>query len=619
MQQPGGAGMKTRPEHHYPPIGDYAIIGDTRTAALISRQGSIDWCCLPDFHSPSLFAAILDRLNGGRLLVCPSAEATVTRRYLDGSPVLETRFETKSGVLKVTDFMPLIKDASGRLEPERQILRMVEVEEGSVEVEFVFTPRPGYSHGLPHLRKRGKLGWTFAWGASLYLLNTDLDVTKPESARLEGRTLMRAGERRYVSLSFTCRDIGVVPALRGETEEKLDLTLEWWREWAAEIDYDGPFRDEVRRSALVLRLLTFSQSGAVIAAPTSSLPEALGGTRNWDYRYCWMRDTSLILRSFLGLGLTREADAFFDWLLHATQLTRPALATLYDVYGRNRIPEAILPQFEGYRSSGPVRRGNSAAGQLQLDVYGSVVTAVRMQLERGGGKLEPGEKRLLCGFGRKVCELWRQPDDGIWEFRGPRQHTTYSKAMCWAALDCLLGMAEEGHLEVPEALFREEANELRETLLREAWSEERQAFTGAFGKSFLDASVLLMPRLGVLDAGDERMRKTYDRIEECLATDHLLQRYEHGSDAFGSREGAFGICSFWAADYLALRGDTELARKKVQDLLVYANDLGLYGEEIDPATGEALGNYPQAFTHVGLISAALSIAKAERQAEGAAA
>ena len=603
--------MRPRPEHSYPEIGDYALIGDTRTAALISRQGSVDWFCLPDFNGPSLFAALLDRLNGGRLLVCPTAAARVSRRYIGGSAVLETRFETETGVLKITDFMPMMVDASSRLEPERQIIRILDVEEGAVEVELVFAPRPGYAAGLPRLVRHGKIGWSFAWGADLFLLRTDLQVEKPHSARLHGLTRLEQGERRYVSISFTRRDIGVVPVLQGESEEKLDRTLDWWDGWAADISYDGPYREAVLQSALALRLLTFSQSGAVVAAATSSLPEAIGGTRNWDYRFCWLRDASFLLRSFLGLGLTREADAFFEWLLHATQLTRPSLATLYSLYGRTDLAEGVLHQFEGYRGSGPVRWGNDAARQLQLDVYGSVITAVYQHVQQGG-VLEQEDKRSLRGFGRKVCQMWRHPDDGIWEFRQPRQHTTYSKAMCWAALDRLLRLAEEGHLDVPEGLFREEAEALRETILREAWSEARGAFAGAFGHDYLDASVLVMPSLGLIDPNDERMRMTFERIDGALGHGSLLHRYEHGVDGWPTREGAFGVCCFWAADYLALRGEPEAARRRVEELLAHANDVGLYSEEIDPETGLALGNFPQALTHSGLVNACLRIAEAER-------
>lgn len=614
----GTAPAQPGTEQGYPPINDYALIGDTRTAALVSQQGSIDWCCLPDFDSPSVFAAVLDRFNGGRLRVGPVEEAEVQRRYIDGTPVLETRFRTRTGTLKLTDFMPMIEGAQREIEPERQIVRMLEVEDGEVEVELIFAPRPGYASGTPRLRRRGRIGWTFEWGASFHLLRTDLHVEQTVGGRLEGRTRLAAGETAYVSFSFTCRDIGVIPRLRTESEHKRDRTLDWWEGWSSRIAYDGPYADVVHRSALALRLMTFSQSGAVVAAPTSSLPESMGGARNWDYRYCWLRDAYFLLRSFLGLGLTAEADAFFNWLLHATQLTRPQLGLLYGLYGGTKLTEHILPQFEGYRRSGPVRRGNSAAEQLQLDVYGSVVVAVHGYVEKGGGPLEPSDKRALIGFGERICEIWREPDDGIWEFRGPRRHTTYSKVMCWAGLDCLLRLDEEGLIDAPAERFRTEAHLLKETILREAWSDERQAFTGAFGWDFLDASVLEMPRLKIIDACDPRMKSTFEQIEKALGHGPLLRRYEHGSDPWASQEGAFGICGFWAAEYLAQCGRVDEARARFEALLGCGNDLGLFAEEVDPETGDALGNFPQALTHCGVINAALAIDAAERAGKEAA-
>ena len=612
----GGSSLDTA-AGGYPPIGDYAIIGDTRTAALVSRDGSIEWLCLPDFHSPSIFAAILDRLNGGAMSIRPAAEAEVSRDYLGNAPVLQTRFRTAGGVLVLTDFMPTMPNSGDRLEPERQLLRILDVEEGAVEVDFEATFRPGYAGAAYKLTRSGSRGWTISAGSDAYLLRTDLDVARGRDDRLEGRTRLAAGERRYVSLSYTGRDIGIVPALEGEAEAKLQETCDWWADWEGRIDYDGPWRNEVLRSAMALRLLTCSQSGAVIAAPTCSLPEAIGGTRNWDYRYCWPRDAAYILGSFSGLGEIAEADAFFAWLLHATRLTRPRIAAVYDIYGGTSIGEHHLRQFEGYRGSGPVRRGNAASSQLQLDVYGSVVEAVWQHAEEGGD-IDPHEAVILRDIGRTVCRLWRRPDDGIWEFRGPRKHTTYGKAMCWCALDRLIRMAERGDIDVDIERFRAEADELRATILREGWSERRNSFTGAFGHDFLDAALLTLPRMGLVEANDPRMRATFDRIEEELGHGPLIRRYPHGIDGFDSREGAFGICCFWAVEYLALRGDLAEARRRFEALLRYGGDLGLYPEEIDPETGEALGNFPQALTHVGLINAALTIAAEERDARAAA-
>lgn len=594
----------------YPPISDYALIGDTRTAALVSRQGAVEWLCMPDFHSSSIFAAILDRLNGGSMAVRPAGEAGVTRDYDGHAPVLRTRFRTDGGVLLVTDFMPLLEHSADSLEPERQLIRIVDVEEGAVDVEFEASPRPGYGNSNASLRRDDGLGWTISARGESFLLRTDLDVAQVGRDRLAGVTRLRAGERRYVSLSCTGRDIGVVPALAGESEEKLRATLAWWRDWESRIRYDGPWRDDVLRSAMALRMLTCSQSGAVVAAPTCSLPEAIGGTRNWDYRYCWPRDAAFILGSFVELGQIEESDTFFSWLLHATRLTRPRIAPVYDIYGATSIGEHHLRQFEGYRGSGPVRRGNAASVQLQLDVYGSVIEAVWQHARHG--RIDPHEADIVRQFGQSVMDLWRRPDDGIWEIRGPRQHTTYGKAMCWCALERLAQMAERGHVKLDIDLFRSEAREIRETILREAWHPGRRAFTGAFGQEWLDAAVLTLPRLGLIEPSDPRMRATFERIDEELSDGPLVLRYPHGIDGFDAPEGAFGICCFWAVQYLAMRGDIAEARRRFEALLKYGSDLGLFAEEIDPATGQALGNYPQALTHVGLINAAVAIAAAER-------
>lgn len=599
----------------FPPITDYALIGDTRTAALISKNGAIEWLCLPDFDSGSIFAAMLDRLNGGAMLLCPAGEAEMSRRYLGDAPVLETSWQTATGQAKVLDFMPLAKETASSLEPARQLLRIIDVTEGEVEMFFEATPRPEYATGHSWLRQTGSQGWTISAGPEAFLFRTDLDVRTDTLGRLRGRTRLSAGERRYVSLSYTGREIGIIPALARESEEKLEVTLDWWRGWEKQVDHEGPWRAQVRRSAMVLRLLTCSQSGAVIAAPTTSLPEVIKGRRNWDYRYCWPRDAAFLLDSFTALGEIKEAEAFFSWLLHATRLTRPRLATIYSIYGGHVPEERELQQFAGYRHSGPVRRGNAAKAQLQLDVYGSVIGAA-YHFAEGGGQIDIGEASILRGFGKTACDSWRQPDEGIWELRLPRRHTTYGKASCWSALTLLLLMQERGHLEgIPEALFQAEADALREAILCHGWSEDHQAFTGAFGHDYLDAAVLMLPRLGVIGANHPKMRATFDRIEEELTQGALVRRYPHGMDGFERREGAFGICCFWAVEYLAMRGDHEEARRRFETLLALGSDLGLFPEEFDQETGQALGNYPQALTHAGLIAAALAIERAEKAAE----
>jgi GH15 family glucan-1,4-alpha-glucosidase len=345
----------------------------------------------------------------------------------------------------------------------------------------------------------------------------------------------------------------------------------------------------------------------VLAAPTMALPEIMGGTLNWDYRYCWLRDAAYILQAFAGVGRAMEAQPFLRWLLHATRMTSPRLATVYDVYGRTLGREQILSRFEGYRGSGPVRLGNAAHGQLQLDVWGSLIRAAD-HFARHGGKLDVVERRILRDLGEHVCRIWREPDDGIWEKRGPRRHTTYGKAMCWSALDTLLDMARRGLIEVPVDRFAAEADRIRDHVLADGWNSSRRAYTAAFGHDDLDASVLTLPILGIVEATHPRMVATFERIDEELGHGALIDRYAPPNP--DRREGSFGICGFWAVEYLVAAGRLAEAEARFDELLSYGNDLGLFAEETDPADGSALGNFPQALTHVGLINAALAIERA---------
>jgi GH15 family glucan-1,4-alpha-glucosidase len=598
-------------EARYAPIGDYAIIGDGRALALVSRAGSIDWLCLPDFHSPPILAALLDYQSGGRLSLAPAASYRTTRRYVDSTPVLETDFETDGGRVRVCYFMPLPLDGLSRLEPERQIALVAEGLEGEVDVVLTFAPRFDYGSVVPEMRRRGKLGWFFGAGSDFMLFQTDFEGQQATHGVLTAQARLRAGERRYASLSFTRRDIGVIPALGEEIDDKRAQTIEWWRRWTGRCDYDGPFVDAVKRSLVTLRLLNFTQSGAVIAAATSSLPEAIGGWRNWDYRFCWLRDSSFILRSFIDLGYDEEAGAFIDWLMHATNLTKPKLQTLYDVYGETDLGENDISTLEGYRGSAPVRSGNGAADQLQLDVYGAVITAAREYVERGG-ELAWDERRRIAGFAPVVTELWRLPDNGIWEMRGGRRHTTYSKVMCWSALDGLIALTDRGVLDLDRNALSAEREVIRRTIEREAWNEGLGAYAGAFGHDYLDASLLLMPRIGFLDANDPRMRATYDRIVERLSEGPFVRRYAPGIDGFPHKEGAFIACCFWRVEHLAQRGDLEEAKELMRTLLDAGNDLGLFSEEIDPKSSELLGNFPQAFSHAGIIVVALAIRACEK-------
>ena len=606
----------------YPPIGDYALIGDTRTAALVCKAGNIEWLCLPDFDSGAVFARILDRLNGGHLSIAPTQDARTSRRYLDHTAILETRFEVADGSFRVTDLMDLAPSGTdGTVQPERELIRIVEVLEGEPEIAFTFEPRLDYGGKAVKLRERGKLGWTLQKGADFYLLRTDFTAARQGIATVGGTERLQKGERRHVSFSFCRRDIGVIPGLGSECEEKLAANRAWWSDWAGRCRSSGPFADQLVRSLVTLRQLTFSQSGAVIAAPTTSLPEAIGGTRNWDYRYCWLRDSYFILDGFIEAGYPAEAQAYFDWLMHATQLTAPELRVLYDIYGGTDLPERELDTLEGYARSAPVRDGNGAADQLQLDVYGSVVRAA-LAFVRGGGSFGRSEAKRLRGFGDVVRRQWTCPDNGIWEIRGGRLHHTYSKAMCWAALDGILQLQRESMVDCDVAALESERDAIRMAVESHGWNEKRGAFVGAFGEEWLDASVILLAKTGFIDPADPRMTATFERIEEELAKGPFVWRYRHGVDGFDSREGAFLACSFWMCEYLALRGDVAAAEARMQALLPAGNELGLFAEEYMPADdgssggngngsgGRMLGNFPQAFSHAALVSAALAIERA---------
>jgi GH15 family glucan-1,4-alpha-glucosidase len=594
-------------EPSYPPIADYAAIGDGRTVALVSRAGAIEWLCLPHFSAPSVFGAILDRANGGVFAITPELAHTSTRRYVGETNVLETTYSTTTGIVRVTDFLPMPASAR-RLEPMREVLRIVEGIEGTVSLSVIVDPRPNYGRSRTRPPRRTALGWTWTWGNELLTLKTD--APQPWS-----RVTVAAGKKYSFSLCYAKGDLGVSTPLGAAADERLATTLAWWKQWAGRCCYDGPYREVVIRSALALKLMTYSLSGGVIAAPTTSLPEALGGDRNWDYRYCWLRDAALTMRAFTGLGFMDEARAFFAWLVHTTRLTWPRLQVLYDVHGRTDVPECELSHWEGYARSQPVRVGNGAAKQLQLDTYGGVLSAA-LDYVRSGGRVQRDEARVLAGFGRSVLKCWTQPDNGIWEIRGGRRDYTLSKVWCWVALDCLLQLQQQGVIEIDSARARAGRDAIAHIIESRGFNAQLSSYVQTLDGNRVDASLLLMACLGYKDPNDTRMRGTYDRIRERLGRNELLFRYERDVDCLPPGEGAFGICSFWAIDYLVGRGDTEAARQMFERMVRRANDLGLFAEEIDPRDGSQLGNFPQAFTHVGLIFAASSLARAARRQEG---
>ena len=590
-------------------IADYALIGDCRSAALVSRSGSIDWLCVPHFSSPSVFGAILDGSRGGNFSVSVDGQASSTRGYVGDTNVLETTLRAAGGAARVTDVMPLPHCVG--LEPMRELLRRVECVEGEVLIRIEIAPRPGYGGRRFRLERRGARQWAWTWGNEWMRLSADCELEARDGA-LAGEAALQAGQQLWLSLGYVKGDIGVQAPLGDAALERLEATLAWWREWSQRARYEGPYRKEVLRSALVLKLLTYALSGAVIAAPSTSLPEALGADRNWDYRYCWLRDAALTMRALTGLGYFDEARRFLDWLLHATKLTFPRLQVLYDIYGRPEPEESELPHWRGFCDSRPVRIGNAAHEQEQLDVYGAVCFAAR-EYWRATGELPPPEARLIRGFGETAGRRWELPDHGIWEIRGPRRHYTFSKVMCWAALDAVCEMAEAGVLRQSPQIAPARSR-VREVVEARGFNQRLHSYVSVLDGDRADASLLLFSTLGYQAAGSFRMRSTFDQVHRQLGRQGLLMRYDEGTDGFSSREGAFGICSFWAIDNLSGRGETLAARRAVRRILGHANDLGLFAEEIDPETGAPLGNFPQAYTHVGLINTAQSLAAAERAA-----
>jgi len=597
----------TAPHSNAKRINDYAVIGDGRSAALVSRGGDIDWLCWPRFESGAVFAALLDP-SAGHWSIAPTGTSAVSRRYVPDTNVLETTFETSTGARVVlTDFMPALSPEQQRkaLRPAHELLRIVRCEGGDAEIEHVFDPRAGFSRTPPRARDAGALGVRIETPDGLLVLRTDMPHARGHDLPRRARATLRAGEEWHFSLTMSDDWPAVLPPLGARTRDVLEASTEWWRRWASRLTYDGPARDLVVRSALALRLLVYAPSGAVAAAATTSLPERMGGDLNWDYRFCWPRDASLTVRALFGLGCRDEADAFVSWLLHATRLTRPELRVLYDVHGRVPRYERTLDDFEGFGGSRPVRLGNAASDQVQLDVYGEVIEAT-VRFAREGGVLDRETQRMLVQWGEWLCKHWREPDDGIWEPRSGKQHNTHSRLLAWTALDRLIALCEDHRLDIPKAKLIDNRDAIRREIEERAWNEERQSYVSKIGGKDLDATLLLLPWYGFEEPSSPRMKRTYEAVRRELgAGEGLLYRYRN-EDSPG--EGAFGICGFWAAEYLAMGGGTyEEALTLFEQLCSYANDVGLFAEEIDPGSREALGNFPQAFTHVGLINAALTL------------
>jgi GH15 family glucan-1,4-alpha-glucosidase len=588
----------------YVPIGDYAAIGDGRTVALVARDGSIDWLCLPDLDSPSVFAAVLDADRGGSFTLRPEVPADVRRRYLPDTNVLETTFTTAQGAVRVTDAMTLPNAALG---PTRELIRRVDGLVGQVPMRWRITPAFDYGAASPRLERRGGVPVAFAGSDALAVCSWGAGEAQVDDQSIFGRFETEESSSAVIALCGSHQEPLVFPP-RQDVEARLTATTAYWREWAANRAYDGPWREEVVRSALALKLLFHAPSGAIAAAASASLPEEIGGERNWDYRFCWVRDSAFTLQALLQLGCPREAEAFFWWLLHASQLSHPRLQVLYRLDGGESATERTL-QLDGYRGSRPVRVGNAAAAQTQLDIYGSLLQTALVYAQ-AGGRLDRETGRRLAGIADLVCQTWRQPDSGIWEVRSEPAHFTQSKMMCWVALDRAVRLCDAGHIPRTHAsTWRREQLAIREFVETRCWSERLSSYTRWAGGEELDASLLLGILFGYEAPNPSRLSSTVNALRLELGRGFLLSRYT-GEDGLEGTEGAFLCCSFWLVDALARVGHLEEATALMEALIAVASDVGLYAEEIDAQTKELLGNTPQGLVHLALINAAVSISKA---------
>jgi GH15 family glucan-1,4-alpha-glucosidase len=585
----------------YAPIADYAAVGDGRTVALIAKDGAVDWLCLPDLDSPSVFGALLDAARGGRFTLAPREPFEAERRYLPDTNVVETTFRTSSGAVRVTDALAL---PSAGLPPDRELARRVEGLAGTVALEWALEPRFGYgadsgrcfrTSGAPVFEKGRDALALRLWGAR----EGELDA-----GRAHGTFDVREGDRALLVLSTAHQEPLVLPD-RDEAERRLDETAAFWRRWTSGLRYDGPWKQEVLRSVLALKLLVFSPSGGIVAAPTTSLPETLGGGRNWDYRFSWVRDSAFTIDALMDLGADEEGHSFFWWLLHASQLTHPRLQVLYRLDGGNRAPEEEL-QLSGYRGSAPVRVGNDAAKQRQLDIYGDLLQTAWIYTHRGH-RLDADTGKRLGEIADFVCTIWREKDLGIWEVRSEPRHFTHSKMMCFVALDRACGLAEEGQIPGENAPhWRHEADAAREFVEAQCYSEEKGAYVRFAGGEELDSSLLLAPIVAYCGGDDERLVRTIDAVRNELGNGPFLYRYT-GEDGLAGEEGAFLACSFWLVEALARAGRLDEAAEAMEALLGAANDVGLFSEEVHPESGEFLGNFPQGLSHLALVSAASAL------------
>jgi GH15 family glucan-1,4-alpha-glucosidase len=634
----------------YQPINSYGVIGDCHSAVLISPDGSVDWGCLPDFDSPAIFCRLLDDRRGGYFQISPT-EGTIpgSQRYLRGSNVLQTRFASTSGEIVLTDFMPV---ESLRAWPYQgmnnntwtredgschSLVRIVECTHGELSVTMRLKASPHYASAPGEISLIADQKGAVISGGNQHIAlgivgaymypSFSMEVTQDEDEWHQSvivQVTLREGERLMFALGMgrnaqVARRLVEVEMPLRNFEVELVHTLHCWRQWIAGCNYHGPYAEWVQRSALTLKMMTYAPTGAIVAAPTTSLPEGLGGERNWDYRFTWLRDATFTLYAFNVLGFTDEARAFTHWLRRLSFANGEDLQIMYGIRGERELPEQILTHLSGYCDSAPVRIGNGATRQKQLDVFGEVLDCIHMYrrqggFERYGETLEGPLWDLMHTLVEHVCAHWQEPDNGIWEVRGGLRHFVYSKVMCWVALDRGIRAAQQLNLPADLPRWMMVRDQIRADILAHGYNTALGAFTQSYDSTTLDASNLLMPLVGFIPPDDPRMRSTVDRITEGLTDERgFVYRYlaHDTDDGLNGEEGTFSLCTFWLVDNLAMQGRVDEARSLFERLLTYAGRLGLFAEEIDPESGVALGNYPQAFTHIALINSAYNLRKAE--------
>ena len=591
----------------YLPIEDHGIIGNLHTAALVGDEGTIDWLCLPAFDAPSVFCSILDDEKGGHFKLRPVEYTRSQQLYLPDTNVLLTRFLSPEGVAEVLDFMPIVDD-----EESHRLVRSVNLIRGKMTFEVECKPAFDYARA-EHTVSVGKAGAVFEGPNDTLCLATNVPLEEGPDGAASAKFDLEEGERATFVLSQGRIGNGPGEALPDERfENLLRSTVDYWRRWISKCTYSGRWSGMVRRSALALKLMVYDPTGALVAAPTMGLPESIGGERNWDYRYTWLRDAGFTLYALIALGFDEEAGSFMGWLRDRCASDEDGLLQpLYGIDGRKEIGETTLDHLSGYRNSGPVRLGNAAHEQLQLDLYGAVMDAAYLY-NKHGAPLDYDVWKNLRRVLDWLSENWRLPDEGMWEVRGGRQQFVSSKVMCWVALERAGRIARQRGLPAGEGHWKSERDAVYEEIMAKGWNPERNSFVQSYGSDALDASLMLMPLMKFVGPTDPRWLATLERIQEELTYDTLVDRYkveEAASDGLKGSEGSFSICSFWLVECLTQAGRLDDARLALEKMFSYANHLGLYAEEIG-RSGEALGNFPQAFTHLSLISAAIHLDEA---------